>query len=198
MRRALRSGHRFVCRVTRRGISDVSVGREAPPACQRLAVIGTGIMAEAIVNGVLDSGFLSPANIVTFDVNPKRTQYFIDKFDTEAASSLAEAVANADMVLLAVKPQNMPSVCNELRPVVPESATLVTMAAGVPMENLNFAKSVVRIMPNTPATIKQGITVWCTSEGVPEDVKKAVAELLSCIGTGKLTTSEFDISFSIN
>ena len=81
----------------------------------------------------------------------------------------------------------MLTVCEKLRPVVSESTTLVTMAAGVPMEHLvrsiPQAKSIVRIMPNTPATIKEGITVWCASDGVSQDVKSDVAELLKSVGT---------------
>lgn len=134
MRSLPRAGRTFVT-IRARGISDVSVGKEEP-SCQRLAIVGSGIMAEAIVSGMLESGFLPASKVVAFDVNPKRTQHFVDEFGTEAAATIEECVQDADMILLAVKPQNMITVCEKLRPVVSESATLITMAAGVPMEAL--------------------------------------------------------------
>jgi len=152
----------------------------------KLAVIGAGVMAEAIVGGVVAGGKIEAKNISCYDISTARTKEFTETFDTRAAADLQDCCIGADTILLAVKPQNMPAVCEGLTGVVDPSQVVITMAAGVPIQQLQKGipslKHVVRIMPNTPAKIRQGITVWCSTDNMEEGAQKQVRDLLRCIG----------------
>ena len=148
-------------------------------AGKRLAVIGSGNMAEALVRGILRAGLLPPDAIATSDVVPDRLRLFREQFGIATETDNAAIVAKADLVLLAVKPQVMGVVLQGLTQVV-DKQLLISIAAGIPTYSIEtrFPHSVrvVRVMPNTPALVLEGASALCPgAHATPEDLALARA-----------------------
>jgi len=148
-------------------------------------VIGAGKMAEAIVGGMMKRGVQSAGKTHVFDTNAGRMKHFATTWTgMYKHNSVAAAVDGADVVLLAVKPQHMSVVLDEMRDVVPPSAMVISIAAGCQISMFTEklpTQSIVRSMPNTPAMIGQGMTVW-TSVGCSDEQIAAAKSLLQCCG----------------
>lgn len=144
---------------------------------KRLAVIGAGNMAEALVRGILRAGLLPPAAITASDVVPERLRLFRDQFGVGTGEDNADVATKADLVLLAVKPQAIGPVLQGLAPAV-DRQLLVSIAAGVPTYSIEarFPRPVrvVRVMPNTPALVLEGASALCAgAHATPGDLDLA-------------------------
>mmetsp|Transcript_12952 Transcript_12952/g.30852 ORF Transcript_12952/g.30852 Transcript_12952/m.30852 type:complete len:385 (+) Transcript_12952:146-1300(+) len=178
------SGHQF------------STAAEAPKegglANCKLAFIGTGKMAQAIIGGIVRNGVQKTSNISVYDINEDMVRDCAKRFPgVRSAATLFEACKDADMVVLAVKPQNVQDMLNALKEEaaahggIPKTTVLISIIAGVPLVAFqSFAEVdyVVRAMPNTPVTVEQGCTVWCCTPGFPDQTKAQVSELFGAIG----------------
>jgi pyrroline-5-carboxylate reductase len=152
---------------------------------KRLAVVGAGNMAEALVRGLLRAGLFPPGAIAASDVVPERLRLFREQFGVATETDNAAIVAKADLVLLAVKPQAMGQVLASLAPVV-DRQLLISIAAGVPTYAIEtrFPRPVrvVRVMPNTPALVLEGASALCAgAHATPEDLALARA-LFEAVG----------------
>ena len=141
-------------------------------------------MADAIVGGMMKRGLQRAGQTHVFDTNVSRMKHFTSTWTgMYKHDSIAAAVDGADVVLLAVKPQHMDVVLDQMGG-LPSSAMVISIAAGCQI-SLFEAKlptpSIVRSMPNTPAMIGQGMTVW-TSVGCSEVQLGAAKQLLACCG----------------
>jgi pyrroline-5-carboxylate reductase len=127
---------------------------------RHLAFIGAGNMGRAILQGLLDQGAASPGNVTVRTRRPERSAELAEKLGVEVAANAADAARGADIVVLAVKPQILPQVLDELQGVNNE-ALYISVAAGVStqtIESILGPVRVVRAMPNTPALIGEGAT----------------------------------------
>ena len=146
---------------------------------KRLAVIGSGNMAEALVRGILRAGLLLPDAITTSDVVPDRLRLFREQFGVATDTDNAAIAAKADLVLLAVKPQGMGEVLQGMAQAVGKQL-VISIAAGVPTYFIEgrFPNPVrvVRVMPNTPALVLEGASALCAgSHATAEDLAAAQA-----------------------
>jgi pyrroline-5-carboxylate reductase len=153
----------------------------------RLAVVGAGRMAEAICGGMMKGALLEPAALHIYDTNRGRVELFQQRWPgANTHESSSSAVAGADVVLLAVKPQQMASALALVRSTISPSALVVSIAAGCPIsmftEALPKVPAIVRSMPNTPAMIGQGMTVWAATDGCSERQREQAKLLLGCFG----------------
>jgi len=127
----------------------------------RLAVIGAGNMAEAIIGGALRARAIKARDVVAADVSPERRKVFKDKLHIRAIADNAAAVRGAVLVLLSVKPQTMWAALDSIAAALPSEAVIISIAAGVPTRviesRLGPSARVVRAMPNTPMLVGQGI-----------------------------------------
>ena len=140
---------------------------------RKIAFIGVGNMAGAIIGGMLKSGALDCSRLVLSDTLPEKCTPYAEKGATVAASP-EEAAAAADCVVLSVKPQNFPEILPILSEVEGiEHKLIITIAAGIPSETVKTAlrgAPVVRVLPNTPMLVGLGVSVICRAEDVsPED-----------------------------
>jgi len=140
----------------------------------QLGVIGVGHMGEALLRGVLKSECLPHNAIVAFDPVRKREQVLAMEFGILCAENNT-IPGSCPHVLLAVKPQVMPEVLQEIRPVVREEATVISIAAGIATsfldERLGGKGHIVRVMPNTPMTVGAGVAAVARGpRATPEDV----------------------------
>lgn len=145
-----------------------------------LAFIGSGVMGEAMIKGLLNRELVSPAQIAASDVHIDRCETLRAMYGVRATVRNAEASAGADVVVLAVKPQVMARVLDELRNNIKPGALMLSIAAGVPISTIAEGagnRHVVRAMPNTPGQIGQGMTVW-TASGEANDTQRRQSQLM--------------------
>lgn len=152
----------------------------------RLAVIGGGRMGEAIVGGLVAADAVSAGDIVVADPSEARRAALASAHGVSVAEAGAQAVAGADTVLVAVKPQVIDEVLSALSPLLAPGTLVVSIAGGVTCARIESllrpGTAVVRVMPNTPALVGAGMAlVSGGDEATPEQVD-AVRRLFAAIG----------------
>ncbi len=140
-------------------------------------------MAQAIISGVKDAGL--DASIIVGEPFEARRESLKSDLGVEVTASNREAIAGADIVVLSVKPQQLEAVAEELDGALNADQTVLSIMAGVKIHSiglkLNHTK-VIRVMPNTPAQIRKGISAWTASDDVEQATLDFVASMLSAIG----------------
>lgn len=150
------------------------------------AFIGTGNMAFAIIGGLTNeiSVLAVPKeNIILFDTNVNQYEKFGDGFSI--ADSIVNAVEKADIIVLAVKPQNYPDVLAEINGTNLSGKVIISIAAGISTDYICSKVgecAVVRAMPNTPLLVGKGVTALCHNSKVTEDTFKLIESVFSASG----------------
>lgn len=144
-------------------------------------------MAEALLKGCLSAKVFKAADIVVTDIRAERLKYIEDTYKVKTSLKNIVAVEGADIVLLAIKPQQMEEVLKEIKNVINETKLIISIAAGVSIKQLQKDPKwkVARVMPNTPALIGEGISALCGSDtisakdlGKAEKIFKAVGKVV--------------------
>ena len=151
----------------------------------RVAVIGAGVMAEAMLAGLLARRLVQPGLVTCSHPRGDRRQELEQRHGVVAVAGNAEAASRGDVVLLAVKPQMLRTVMPELRPVMRPDQLVISVIAGASTRALGDGlghPAVVRSMPNTPAQIAQGVTVWYATEAVDSTGRTRTRTMLSALG----------------
>lgn len=132
-----------------------------------VAIVGGGVMGEAILAGALDRGVLSAGDVTVVELLSERREVLAERYGVATEAEAGDALAGASLVLLAVKPQEF----SRLSGALAGDALLMSIMAGVRVETLaaHFTHDrIVRVMPNTPAAINAGMSVWTATEAVSE------------------------------
>lgn len=151
----------------------------------KLAFIGGGVMAEAILTGVLRDGVSAPAEITVADIIAPRLDELRERHGIAVTRDNAEAADGADLVILAVKPQNLLEVLDGLSGAVAERQTVLSIVAGATIgviANRLNRQTIVRAMPNTPGQLGEGVTVWTATESVGADARALAGQVLAALG----------------
>ena len=151
----------------------------------RLAFIGSGAMGEAMTAGLLAKRVADAADIVVADPVPERRGIMEKRYQVRATEDNRAAVADADLVVLAIKPQSLDEVGPGLRGALRPTQALLSIVAGVPIQRLSQAfdyPAIVRVMPNTPAQIGQGMSVWTVTEAVSPELRESARRVLGALG----------------
>lgn len=151
----------------------------------RLGVVGTGVMAEAMLAGLLRRELIDARNVLASHPRAARREQLEATYGVRTTDDNAVAAREADVMLLAVKPQMLPSVSDELRGILPPDQLVISIIAGASTAALGDAldhPAIVRSMPNTPAQIGQGVTVWYATHSVDEQGKVRTRAMLSALG----------------
>ncbi|MEX2045563.1 MAG: pyrroline-5-carboxylate reductase [Chloroflexota bacterium] len=152
---------------------------------KRLAFIGGGTMAEAMIRGLLDKHLVPPSHVFVTGPRRERRAELTKQFGVKALASNVDATQGAHVVVLSVKPQVLPAVLRELRGKLRADQLVVSIIAGAPLavlrEGLDHA-TIVRAMPNTPAQIGMGITAWCATADVERDQRDRAKAILGALG----------------
>jgi pyrroline-5-carboxylate reductase len=173
----------------------------------RLAFIGCGVMAEAIIAGLLRKKLVGPEQIVGSHPRMARREemhvkYGIEMFEQnkEAATAVYPAEDNtSSMIVLAIKPQRLRRVLDELKGSVHQDQLVVSVVAGARMQTIAdelLHASVVRTMPNTPAQIGEGVTAWTASANVNEKQQSQVRAMLEALGKAVRVEDERQIDMA--
>ncbi|MEP6483817.1 MAG: pyrroline-5-carboxylate reductase [Rudaea sp.] len=160
----------------------------------KIAFIGGGNMARSLIGGLLRTGFAAP-NITASEPNADMRAQLARDFSVAVHESNADAARLADVVVLAVKPQVMKTVCSGLRDSVRESgALIVSIAAGIRIDQLDSwlggGAAIVRCMPNTPALIGAGATGMCANARVTSAQRELAQTILDATGLSRWIEDE--------
>jgi pyrroline-5-carboxylate reductase len=151
----------------------------------KIAFIGGGNMGEAMLAAILKKGLAKPETIIVGDVAQARRQHLVQKYGVAAASDNLGAVEKADVIILAVKPQNLVEVMTELGGRLKATQLVISIIAGARIKTLSQGlkhNSVIRAMPNTPAQIGEGISVWTATAEVGQQQKELAGAILGAMG----------------
>ena len=149
----------------------------------KLAFIGGGVMGEAMISGVLRNGLAKPQDVAVCDLLPQRRDYLSSTYEIKALEKPAPVLEGADIAVIAVKPQEFPAAARALS--LQPNQTVMSIMAGVTIATIHDAlkhDAIVRAIPNTPAQIGEGMTVWTATDAVPEADRQAVRSVLAVLG----------------
>src|SRR2546423_11761510 len=153
---------------------------------RKIAILGGGRIGEALLSGLLSSGWRDPSEVV---VRARREEWIAElheRHGAEATSDNAAAVDGAGLVVVAVKPQDIDVLLSEIGQHVTPEQTLVSVAAAIPTayieERIAEGVPVVRAMPNAPATVHEGMAGICAGAHASDEQLALAEELLSHLG----------------
>lgn len=151
----------------------------------KLAFIGSGIMAEAMIKVILDKALIPPNQIIGSGPRQERGRELRDRYGIATTTDNREAARAADIVVLSVKPQVLPTVLIELQGCIQPKALVLSIVAGRTMATIAAGlkhAAIVRAMPNTPAQIGEGMTVWTATPEVNQQQRPQAQAILRAMG----------------
>jgi pyrroline-5-carboxylate reductase len=151
----------------------------------KIAFLGAGAMGEAMVQGLLKQGMADKEHLVAADPSTERGRILRETYGIETTTDNGAAIKGASLIVLAVKPQVLNAVLGHLKGKIPSGALVLSIVAGARIETIVNGlahASVVRSMPNTPAQISEGITVWMASASVSTEQREQAKLLLQALG----------------
>ncbi len=153
---------------------------------RRIAVIGAGRIGEALISGLLSSGWREAADITASTRRPERVIELTERYGIDVTASNVEAAAGAALVVLAVKPQDIDVLLGEIGPAITVEQTVLTVAAATSTatieRHLASGVPVVRAMPNTPSTVHEGVAGLCAGAHADEEHVSLAEDALAHLG----------------
>ncbi|MEP7292422.1 MAG: pyrroline-5-carboxylate reductase [Chloroflexota bacterium] len=150
-----------------------------------VSFIGSGVMAEAMIKGLLNQKLLSADQLIAADPREEHGRVLIERYGLKFTTSNAEAAEAADILVFSTKPQVIGAVLRSLEGQGSKPSLVLSILAGVRISTLRDGTgnpSIARAMPNTPAQIGEGITVWTATPEVPESERQQAKALLGALG----------------
>ena len=151
---------------------------------KRIVFVGSGMMAEAMIAGLIKKKLANPEDITGTGPREERGAELRKKYGVKASVDNNSTIHEADVVVLSVKPQRLTEVMKGLKG-VRSDALVLSVIAGASMKKLSAGlkhKAIVRSMPNTPGQIGEGITVWAASKETTEEQKEMARAILGALG----------------
>ena len=168
----------------------------------KIGFIGCGKMASAIIKGVMSSGFISKENLKGSELNPEIAKNAQDRLGITVITDNKALVIDSDIIFIATKPNYVSDVLEEIKSELTSEKLIVSIAAGVStqrIENIIGRTRVIRVMPNTPALVLEGMSGVCKGSFASEDDLNFVLNLLSNIGKAiPVTEEQIDIVTAIS
>jgi pyrroline-5-carboxylate reductase len=161
---------------------------------EKLGFIGVGNMGEALLRGIIGSGLMSPADILASDVDLEKLGVLSRELGIAAVESNCELVKRADIVLLVLKPDVIKAVLSEISSDLTQPKWCISIAAGVSIAVIEGIlqtgsaqrdlrpPAVVRVMPNTPAMVSEGMTAICPGEYANEEHIRKTQQIFQAVG----------------
>lgn len=193
--------------------SDVADPPRSSGVFDKISFIGSGKMAEAMISPLINTNIQSAENISIFDVSTTAMERVSSSNPgIGVAQTIPDCISDADLIVLAVKPQNVEKVYTEIRRARSMSsdevtlrpdAVILSIIAGTPISSFvegTGMPKIARSMPNTPAQIGKGVTVWSCTDSISADERKRIKDVLCCFGKAIFVDDEsfIDMSTSIS
>jgi pyrroline-5-carboxylate reductase len=159
----------------------------------RVGIVGAGVMAEAMIAGLLADRAIGPGQLVASHPRKDRRESLAAQHGITLAARNTDAVADADIVVLAVKPQMLTAVMRELGPALTDGQVVLSIVAGATLRALAVGlghAAVVRAMPNTPAQIRRGMAVWAAAPACTAAQRDLARAVLRALGDERQVDDE--------
>ncbi len=151
----------------------------------KITFIGAGVMAEAMISGLIRNQLAEGSSLLASDPRQERVDFLANRYGIQPFTDNQVAACQADVVVLSIKPQALVKVMDEIKTCLKQQALILSIVAGAPIEKITNGlgcQLVVRSMPNTPAQIGEGITVWTASPQVSEAQRAMAQKILGALG----------------
>jgi len=151
----------------------------------KLAFIGGGNMGGAIIKAIIDKKVALADDIVVSDVDASKMKSIAKELKVKTTSNNVEAICEAEAIVLAIKPQILSNVLEELKGQIASNQLVISIIAGATIKTISKGlkhESVIRVMPNTPAQIGQGMSVWTATDKVTAEQNKMAEAILHALG----------------
>ncbi len=142
-------------------------------------------MGEAMLSATIKKGIVTPADVRVAEINEDRCQLVHSTYAVDATNDVAHAVDGADIVIFAVKPQEFDRAAHHLQGKFRREQTVMSIMAGVPIDRIARMLShsgIARVMPNTPAVVGEGMSVWTSTPEVDDATRAQIRAILSAMG----------------
>ncbi len=153
---------------------------------KKLAVLGAGKMGETLISGMLDVGIIAREKIIATAKHSERLDTLKEKYKIAVTTNNRKAVKGADLVILAVKPQAVRELLEEIRVELNRAQVVISVVASVTTafieRNLNSPIPVIRAMPNTPCLVRSGMTALCKGIYAEEQHLKEAQKMFDSVG----------------
>ncbi len=166
---------------------------------RKIAFIGPGVMAEAMIAGLIRQKVAQPSKMLASGPRQERVEDLKTRYGIEAFTDNASAAKSADVIVLSVKPQRLDVVLEGMRGSVKPEALILSIVAGAPIAKISGILdhgAVVRAMPNTPAQIGEGITVWTAAPMTSEEQKEIARKILAALGDEIFLEEEYYLNMA--
>lgn len=150
-----------------------------------ISFIGTGIMASSIIKCITEKGLYRKEEITGSGPRLKSLEEVKKRFGINITQKNTDAAKFGDIIILSIKPQVFQAIAKEIKDSINDNQMIVSIMAGVDIETLQrelLHKKIVRAMPNTPAQISEGMTVWTSTKEIKENEKDEVKKIFSSMG----------------
>lgn len=151
----------------------------------KIGFIGGGKMASAIIKGIINSRWCENSNIWVSDKNTSALEHLSSSFGVKTVQSNSDIVKNSNIILFAVKPFVLRDVLNEIKPFITKEHIILSIAAGIStstIEEILGNVPVIRIMPNTPALVNEGMSAVCKGHYAASEHSKIAGEIFNSVG----------------
>src|SRR5215218_3195882 len=153
---------------------------------RRIAILGAGKIGEALISGLLSSGWRGPADISATARRQERVDELAERHGIAATRSNAEAAAGAALVVIAVKPQDIETLLGDVGGLLTSEQTVLSIAAAIPTaaieRRVRDGVPVVRAMPNTPSTVHEGVAGLCAGAHAGDEHLTLAEDVLLHVG----------------
>ena len=157
-----------------------------PLSERTIATVGSGVMAEAMIAGLLRGELVAPDQIVASHPRTERRDHLRAEYGIRVVADNPRAIDHADVILLGIKPQMLAKVGREIGPALRRGQLVLSVLAGATTRALVGTlghDQVIRAMPNTPARLGKGVSVWYATPATTDDQRAQAAALLGALGT---------------
>lgn len=166
---------------------------------KKIAIIGLGKIGGALAGSLVKSGAVKPENLVATTAHIESAKRSSERFAVDVLTDNLKAISDADIIVLALKPQNMAAVLEEISHAIKPNQLLITLSAAISTRFVEeqLAKSasvespaVIRAMPNTPCLVRQGMTVLCPGQYASRDQTEAARAIFTAVGLVEVIDNE--------
>ncbi len=151
-----------------------------------IAFIGGGVMAEALISGLLGKNVVEARGIMVSDIDQTRSQALAQRYQVQCAEDNRSASKDCDIVVLAIKPQSLSEVLAELKGQLKGKQLVLSIVAGASIRTIIEGlghESVVRVMPNIPVQVGEGVSIWAAAAATNQTQREKARNILAALGT---------------
>lgn len=154
-------------------------------AGKTVGFIGGGAMCEAMISGLLNKGLLAPEQVTVNDVVAERLRYLHERYQINISPQVQSVASSSQILFLTVKPQVMPQVLASIGKSVPKKTVVVSIAAGIKIASIEkhlLGVPVIRVMPNTPVAVGEGMSAVARGTHADEAVAEMISAMFAAVG----------------